>query len=180
MKAARIVPAFALALSACASSTNTPDQSPSPAPAARPAPTPAQQAPTVIPAEPPSNWADRPATPGSWRYAARDAASEATFGLSGQMPLARLLCAPGSRTVTVFLPRIAGREPLVAIQTESLSRTLPLLTNEDGAYVSLTADDPLLDAMALSKGRFAIQATGLPLLILPSWAEVSRVIEDCR
>ncbi len=42
------------------------------------------------------------------------------------------------------------------------------------------AGDPLLDAMALSKGRFAVETQGMPTLYLPSWAEVTRVIEDCR
>ncbi|MGE5953581.1 MAG: hypothetical protein ACM308_08200 [Qipengyuania vulgaris] len=39
---------------------------------------------------------------------------------------------------------------------------------------------PLLDAMALTKGRFAVETPGLPTLYLPAWAEVTRVIEDCR
>jgi len=38
----------------------------------------------------------------------------------------------------------------------------------------------LLDAMALSKGRFAVELEGEAALYLPAWAEVSRVIEDCR
>ena len=44
----------------------------------------------------------------------------------------------------------------------------------------LAPDDPLLDAMAITKGRFAVAAPGEPTLYLPAWAEVSRVIEDCR
>ena len=50
---------------------------------------------------------------------------------------------------------------------------------EEGA-AGLPARDPLLDAMAFSKGRFAVEVAGLPTLYLPSWIEVSRVIEDCR
>ena len=44
----------------------------------------------------------------------------------------------------------------------------------------LSANDRLLDAMALSKGRFAVEVPGTTTLYLPSWAEVTRVIEDCR
>lgn len=44
----------------------------------------------------------------------------------------------------------------------------------------LAAGDRLLDAIALSKGRFAVEGPGTPTLYLPSWAEVTRVIEDCR
>lgn len=46
--------------------------------------------------------------------------------------------------------------------------------------VVLSPRDSLLDAIALSRGRFAVEMAGLPTLYLPSWAEVSRVIEDCR
>jgi hypothetical protein len=46
--------------------------------------------------------------------------------------------------------------------------------------VVLTARDPLLDAMAFSRGRFALEAAGLETLYLPAWPELSRVIEDCR
>jgi len=38
----------------------------------------------------------------------------------------------------------------------------------------------LLDAMALARGRFAVEVAGYPALYLPNWAEVARVVEDCR
>ena len=40
--------------------------------------------------------------------------------------------------------------------------------------------DPLLDAMAVTRGRFAVETTGLSTLYLPPWAEVTRAIESCR
>ncbi len=46
--------------------------------------------------------------------------------------------------------------------------------------VAIPARDPILDAMALTKGRFAIEAQGTQTLYIPAWAEVTRVIEDCR
>jgi hypothetical protein len=45
---------------------------------------------------------------------------------------------------------------------------------------ALAANDPLLDAMVFSRGRFSIEVTGLPRLIIPTWPEPARVIEDCR
>ncbi|MDX1704632.1 MAG: hypothetical protein R3235_10110, partial [Altererythrobacter ishigakiensis] len=45
---------------------------------------------------------------------------------------------------------------------------------------NLPANDPLLDAMAITKGRFAIEVEGMEPLYIPAWAEVTRVIEDCR
>ena len=45
---------------------------------------------------------------------------------------------------------------------------------------ALPARDPLLDAIAFSRGRFAVEVAGLQTLYLPSWPEITRVIEDCR
>jgi hypothetical protein len=42
------------------------------------------------------------------------------------------------------------------------------------------ASDAVLDQIAYSRGKIALEATGRPALILPAWAELSRVIEDCR
>jgi hypothetical protein len=71
----------------------------------------------------------------------------------------------------------------MTIRTETVTRTLdsaPTVARNTLLTASVAPADPLLDAMALSKGRFAVEVEGLPPLILPSWAEVSRVIEDCR
>ena len=55
-------------------------------------------------------------------------------------------------------------------------------TESDRAWVRarVPARDPLLDAMAFSKGRFAVEVAGLPTLYVPSYPEVTRVVEDCR
>jgi hypothetical protein len=48
----------------------------------------------------------------------------------------------------------------------------------------LTADfaafDPLLDALAFSRGRFAVSVSGTPALVVPPWPEIARLVEDCR
>jgi hypothetical protein len=85
-----------------------------------------------------------------------------------------------TRTVVLALPVTGARAPLVTIRTETATRTLAAVPADREMTVSLVAGDPLLDAMALSKGRFALESEGLPPLSLPSWAEVTRVIEDCR
>ena len=41
-------------------------------------------------------------------------------------------------------------------------------------------NDPILDAMAFSRGRIAIEVTGAPSIAIPSWAEITRIVEDCR
>jgi hypothetical protein len=123
---------------------------------------------------------DRPETPGEWRYAPRGAGSEAGFWSPAGTPLARLRCMADTRTVVLALPVTGARAPLVTIRTETATRTLAAAPADREMTVSLAASDPLLDAMALSRGRFALESEGLPPLSLPSWAEVTRVIEDCR
>jgi hypothetical protein len=126
------------------------------------------------------NWMDMRATPGDWRYAPRGQGTEASFWSTAGAPMARLRCMADTRTVVLSLPESGARQPLVTIRTETVTRTLEAMSGDREMTVSLAAGDPLLDAMALSKGRFAIESEGLPPLYLPSWAEVTRVIEDCR
>lgn len=49
-------------------------------------------------------------------------------------------------------------------------------------YISaeLAAKDPMLDAMAHSRGAFLIGLLGTEDLIVPTWAEFARVVEECR
>jgi hypothetical protein len=123
---------------------------------------------------------DTPATPGDWRYGRAGARSEASFWGAGGAPLLRLRCEPQAGGVVISLPETGAARAGVTVRTETLTRTLPAVAAGRETIAALPPGDPLLDAMALSKGRFAVEADGLPPLYLPSWAEVSRVIEDCR
>lgn len=40
--------------------------------------------------------------------------------------------------------------------------------------------DAAFDRIAFSRGRFAVEVPGAAPIAVPGWAEVSRVIEDCR
>lgn len=69
------------------------------------------------------------------------------------------------------------------ITTETVSRTLDaqtLRTNHLLLTAELDPRDSLLDAMAITKGRFAVEVEDESTLYLPAWVEISRVIEDCR
>ena len=93
-----------------------------------------------------------------------------------------MTCNP-DRTITLSRAgRVNGMVPM-RILTETATRILTA-QNTGGQLpmvaTTLNANDRLLDAMALSKGRFAVEVPGLPTLYIPSWAEVTRVIEDCR
>ena len=45
---------------------------------------------------------------------------------------------------------------------------------------ALAPSDALLDAMGFSRGRFVVEQADTPTLVVPAWAEVERVTEDCR
>ena len=102
--------------------------------------------------------------------------------------LLALSCDPTTRQVTIARRGgAAGRMPhavpmtvLSLHETRPLSGTTSAAPPHDVISVTLSANDRLLDAMAFSRGRFAIETAGLPTLYVPSWAEVSRVVEDCR
>ena len=163
-----------------------PDSTPAPAPT----PTPVTRAPAPAPAPAPtySNWMDAPRTPGDWTYSTEQVAnarySSAEYaGTNGEM-LARITCSP---TGNVILQRYADpRSPYnrtMTIRTETATRSLQAPVDPEGQNMFaavVPARDPLLDAMALTKGRFALELANAPTLYLPAWAEVTRVIEDCR
>lgn len=168
--------ALTLTLAACVPSTKAPP-APAAAQPARPRPAP----PPPVPQAPPStSWMDVPATPGDWRYGAQGTRSEASFWSAGGAPMLRLRCEGDARRVVLSLPESGARNPVVTVRTETLTRTLQAQPGGRETLALLEPGDPLLDAIALSKGRFSVESDGLPALFLPSWAEVSRVIEDCR
>jgi hypothetical protein len=44
----------------------------------------------------------------------------------------------------------------------------------------IATTDPILDAMAFSRGRVLVEMEGQQPVILPTWAEIARIVEDCR
>jgi hypothetical protein len=170
--------ALAAALAACVPAGAPPaplppGPAPTPAPVSRPAPT--------LPIAPRfDNWADAPQTEGVWRYGTKPGVSEAVFVGTGNLPLARLRCEMDQRMIILSLAESGSPRPVITIRTHTASRTLEATPAGRETLARFEARDPLLDAMAFARGRFAIEAQGLATLYLPSWGEVSRVIEDCR
>lgn len=76
----------------------------------------------------------------------------------------------------------AATGPLT-VRTSSVTRAVSVQsTGGAPAYVAaeLPVRDGLLDAMAFSRGRFVIEQAGAPPLVVPAYAEIGRVTEDCR
>ena len=115
------------------------------------------------------DWRVAPLAVGRWRYAAVAGGSQAAWTDGAGTVQLTISCALASRRVVIG--RTGSGVPL----TVSTTGATRLLTSP-----SLVPTDPLLDQIAFSRGRFAVAAPGAALLVVPSWPEPSRAIEDCR
>ena len=147
-------------------------------PAPRPAPPPAvTPPPPAAPAPPPAlgaDWRDWPLTPGTWFYRTMPGGSVAIFGVTAATPTLSFRCDVPARRIAIVHP---GTNPApLTIRTSTSLRTLPLTAGQ----AVLGATDPLFEAIGFSRGRFIVEQAGMPPLVLPAWAEIERVTEDCR
>ena len=111
-----------------------------------------------------------PLSVGAWRYRTTPLGSEAAFGDSFV-----IRCNAANRQVTLLRPQAAATPTTpMMVATDSMMRSLPA----SGAILSAT--DPLLDAIAFSRGRFVVTGGGGEALVIPAWPEAARAIEDCR
>lgn len=154
---------------------------PSEPPPAPPPPAPVAAAPVAPPAPPPvGDWRDWPVTRGDWRYAQDGQGSVASFGTPGAAPVLTLRCDRARRQVTLTRTGAAAPGAALTIRTSSTARTLPVTAGAGTVAAALPAQDPLLDAMGFSRGRFIVELPGQAALVVPAWAEVLRLTEDCR
>ena len=123
------------------------------------------------------------ATPlsGSWIYSVTAGATQAAFVASGSLPQLALKCSRPTRQVWISKPS-AGPVTQLSVWTSEMTRNLTASFDAPSGQVMavLTAYDPLLDALALSRARIAVTVPGAPPLVLPSSPEVARIVEDCR
>lgn len=160
-----VLPTLLLAAS-CVSAPRTPVASP-PRVVAPPAP--------AAPIARPTDWRDWPQTPGDWHYRPGPGGSVASFD-AGAAPLVSLRCDPASRTITLALGEGAAAAA-ATVRTTSVTRLVALTP---GVGARFAAQDPLLDAIGFSRGRFVVEPAGAEPIVLPAWPEVERVVEDCR
>lgn len=152
-----------------------------------PAPQPAAPPPRPAPPPPPkpaplaSDWRDWPYSAGTWVYRRDARGSIALFGPAGADASLTLRCDTAERRI--YLSRAGGTATPLTIRTSSTTRAIPVQpTGGTPAYVAaaLAPSDPILEAMGFSRGRFVVEQAGLPPLVVPAWAEIERVTEDCR
>lgn len=166
-----------LAVAGCVSAPET----------AAPPPPPPRAAPPPPPAPPPkaANWEDWRATAGDWAYRKDTRGSVALFGQPGSNALFVARC--DESAARIYLSRggsfPVGQSGQMTIRTSSTARTLSAgNSNESPPYIAseLVASDRLLDAMAYSRGKFVVSVRGADDIVVPTWAEFARVVEDCR
>lgn len=153
-----------------------------PQPVVRPVAVPSP-VPTPTPAPMTGDWRDWPLTPGTWTYRQDKRGSIALFGVPGENALLTLRCDLGRRTIYLSRAGTAPSGTMATIRTTALTRTLRMApTGGRPPYmaVAIQPEDRLLDDMGYSRGRFLVEIPGMPTLVVPAWAEVLRVTQDCR
>jgi hypothetical protein len=114
-----------------------------------------------------------PLASGAWTLRLSAGSSEASYGVQGSPARLTLRCDMIARRVRISRP---DRPPgPITIVTSSMTRTLT-------APAEVLAFEPLLDAIAFSRGRFVVLASGAgaDVLVIPAWPEPARIVEDCR
>jgi hypothetical protein len=165
-------------LAACQSMPPPAPPPPAPAP---PPPPPAAPPPVVAPA-PERPWDVADLTPGDWTYRKDGKDSLALFGIADQPPRLSLLCDGAAGRIYLLVTGVAAPAGAMTIRTSNGVLTWPASHDAAGGALTATrpASDPGLDAIAFSRGRIAVEVEGVPRLVVPVWAEVARVVEDCR
>jgi hypothetical protein len=126
-------------------------------------------------------WTDRALTPGTWVYRQDDRGGLAVYGLPGANAALMIRCDRAAARIFISRPgTVAGRMTLRATTGLFSYAALPTAGGVPYVAAALVPADRQLDALAFSRGRFLISLDGQPDLVVPSWPEVARVIEDCR
>ena len=169
--------AFAVTLLASCSPRIVPEPKAAPA-APAPAPTPPPPAPLA------EDWQDWPVTPGTWVYRPGPAEPSALYGARESEAQVTLACDRTSRRVTLSVAAAGDMGPqMLTIRTsygvlqwpaDMVAGAMPRLT------ATRAASDQGLDWIVFSRGRFTVEVPGRAPLVLPTWAEPVRVVEDCR
>ena len=118
---------------------------------------------------------------GNWTYARTTDGTEAVFVNSAGSPQLWVHCTRATRRVAISRPASAAASSINVWTSSRTQSAASSFNPETGRLtIDLGAYDPLLDAIATSGGRVAFTVGTEPPLVVPPWAEVARVIEDCR
>ena len=178
---------IALGTAALLATCCAPAPTPTPPVTVKPAPTPTYTPPPVVTEPEYENYLDAPQTPGDWTYSpGMEGGGTASFGANTNAPLFEIECRHLPRrlpVLTLYRSGSANGAVPMRIRTETQERLLSVtqdISRPGTLSVLVNPTDPLLDAIGFSRGRFAVEVSGLRTLYIPAWPEITRVIEDCR
>ncbi len=119
--------------------------------------------------------------PGSWSYARMARGSAARFGTEAGAYGFAIECETGDRSIVLRILRVNPSAPDATAVLRASSTLKSVAVTGGGAFgiARLTARDPILDALAFSRGKFGVAIDGRERW-LPTWPELTRVVEDCR
>lgn len=138
-------------------------------------------APPVVAPPPVADWESGVLTQGSWTYNRDARGGLALFGTPGNDAVLSIRCDMTTRRIYVSRPgNVAGRMTLRATSGARVYEARPTAGAVPYVAAELATTDPQLDALAFSRGRFLVGLQGSSDIVVPSWPEVARVIEDCR
>jgi hypothetical protein len=148
------------------------------APAARPnTQTPAGQLPAA-------QWIDWPIAQGDWVYRSDDRGSIALFGPAGRDAIVTLRC--DRSRARIYFSRADDTGTRGGNMTIRASSALKQFSAQSvggtPAYIAaeIAPGDSFLDAMIFTRGRIAVEAVGQQSIAVPVWAEIAKVVQDCR
>jgi hypothetical protein len=153
------------------------DQQPAPPPQVQqPLPQPPAPPPPAIP------WQDAPLAQGAWYYSNTGSTSQALFGPPNSEAIFVVRCDRARREISLSRAGTPSSNVMTVRTSTSARNYYVTAQREPLPYVSavLPGNDRFLDEMAFSRGRFAVENQGLAVLVLPTWPEPARVVEDCR
>ena len=118
---------------------------------------------------------------GDWTYAATSDGSEAQFTTATGYSQLWVRCTRATRRVSIARLATAAA-PYVDVWTSSATRNVASAFNPANGRLTIEFEnyDPLLDAIATSRGRVGFAIGSDAALVVPAWPDVARVIEDCR
>ena len=136
---------------------------------------------SLLSAQATADWRIGPLAAGSWAYRGLADGSEAVFTDARVTPRLVVKCSRATRVVTLTLAS-AVPGSAITLATSETQRRLPASFNAQTSqiFAQIPGNDAILDAMAFSRGRFALAVAGGATLVVPAWPEVARSIEDCR
>ena len=117
--------------------------------------------------------------PGVWTYRTQAGATDALFLDGSGQPRVTFRCTRATRRVSIGVSAPAAVGALT-VWTSAGQRTLSARFDQLQVVADVPAMDAVLDAIAFSRGRFALSIAGSAPVVVPAAPEVGRIVEDCR